>query len=432
MALLQPWIGIAANYLITILDPQAIWWWQFSGLRPLFFVIIFSGIGLLVAMLRGKLRLNFIKSKINFWLFVLWICFITSYLFGPYVDKAYEYGPFHPDWVMSLINKIMFIYFVGCVCINTEKKLDILGLIMIASVIYLIYWMNDQYLFQGKFGRIHGPMSPDGVGTYSDQNAFAMFFATGIPFLYFMGMRASKKIVRYGLWLIVPFGWHAIFLTGSRGGLLGAGATILVASLRSTKKIVGLLFILLFMLAYVWQAGNLMKNRASTIQNYQEDDSAESRIEAWKAAIEIVKSHPLTGAGLTSFVAAFRDYSPYQPRQAHNTFFQIAGESGIIAAIAYLFICVIAIKNLFQNSRFLRARQNDASNLFYLNEAVLHAFIGCFVCSLFLSLQEFEIFYFLCLLTHVTTKLSLLRAQETDLHSYKIHHDIQSFQVGIK
>jgi hypothetical protein len=31
MALVRPWIGINSYYLLAILGPQYIWWWNFQG-----------------------------------------------------------------------------------------------------------------------------------------------------------------------------------------------------------------------------------------------------------------------------------------------------------------------------------------------------------------------------------------------------------------
>ncbi len=64
-----------------------------------------------------------------------------------------------------------------------------------------------------------------------------------------------------------------------------------------------------------------MKNRAETITKYNKESSAQTRIQAWQAAVRMIKDNPFCGVGLGSFFTAFSDYSDKTPREAHNTFF---------------------------------------------------------------------------------------------------------------
>jgi O-antigen ligase len=212
----------------------------------------------------------------------------------------------------------------------------------------------------------------------------------------------KNTFLRWGVWAIVPLGWHAIFLTGSRGGLVGVGATLLVSVLRSKTKFLSLLLIPAFVIAFLWQGGDVMQNRAGTISEYEMDRSATGRLEAWSAATSMVGRHPVTGVGLSSFVPAFPYFSDDNPREAHNTFFQIAGESGLISGLMYLLVVYACLIALWRNhNRISRMPASaDRETLFWVNEATLIGYVGLFVCSLFLSLHVFEIFYLMCALVN--------------------------------
>jgi probable O-glycosylation ligase (exosortase A-associated) len=339
----------------------------------------------------------------------MWLCFIISYIAGPYVNSEGPYRFNDPSNIFSVVNKIFLLYFIGCILINNQKKLKWLVLTIIFSLIYLIYWTNDQYLSQMQFGRIGGPKGIYSSSIYSDENTFAMLFVIGLPFLFYIGLYLKKIWLRWALWLAIPFGWHAIFLTGSRGGLVGLGVTIVLGALRSPKKLIGVMLIPAFILAYIWQAGDLMKSRTQTISEYKTEESAATRLEAWSAAMNMVSKYPISGVGLASFGPAFPDHSDKEPRVAHNTFFQISAESGIIAGIMYILITISIITGLWKNG--IRYRNEHASSqmnhlLFYLNEATLVGFCGIVVCSVFLSLQVYEVFYFLCLISNTILYLS--------------------------
>ena len=407
ISLFRPWIGVCLVYLIIILTPHAIWWWDFQGLRPVFYILAPTIIGFGIAFIQRRINIEIIKNRRNLYLLVLWIFFVLSYYFGPYMGKPSPYWFHDPNWTFALANKIFILYFVACMTINDKIKTQYLAFIMVISTIYMIYWINEQYFILHRYGRLGGPTDQYGGSVYADQNAFAMFFVTGLPFIYYLGWYLKNKLLRYTLWLIVPFGWHAIFLTGSRGGLLGLCTIVLVAALRSPKRIIGLALIPLFIVTYFWQAGPVMRQRTATITQYEQEGSAQGRINAWKVATKMISHHPLFGVGLSAFGPAFPDFSDERPREAHNTFFQIAAESGIIAGLMYLLVLWTNLKDLLRNSRILREQDDKSEFLFYLNEALLTSLIGFVVCSMFLSLQVYEIFYYLCVLINAITYISL-------------------------
>lgn len=401
VSLARPWIGVICAYFFVILTPQAVWYWNFQDIRPVYWVLLPTFMGFMFGLLKNEYNLSIVKNSRNLFLLILWLCFTLSYYIGPYVDDQGPYRFTDPSWAFSTINKIFLLYFLGCICINEKNKLIYLVYIFIISGVYLIYWANDQYLSGNFFGRLAGPVDVYGTGAYADENSFAMLFVVVLPFLWYIGLSFQKRIFRWGLWLVIPFGWHAIFLTGSRGGLIGVGASILLASLRSKKKIFGLFLIPAFIVAYQWQAGDVMKSRAGTISEYKTETSASTRLEAWEAAIKMTTAHPLTGVGLASFGPAFPDYSDKKPREAHNTFFQITAESGVIAGTVYIFIVFLSVLSLLKNGSQYKKHATLEHNILYLiNEATLVAFCGLTICSLFLSLQMFEIFYCLCLLVN--------------------------------
>jgi putative inorganic carbon (HCO3(-)) transporter len=399
MSLFRPWVGVVCAYLFVILVPQAVWYWNFEDLRPVYWVLLPTLVGFAFGLLRKEYDLSAIMNRRNLFLLILWLCFTISYYAGPYVDDMGPYRFTDPSWAVSIFNKVFLLYFVACLCIDTEKKLKVLVYVFVVSVVYLVYWANDQYLSGRFYGRLAGPVDVHGVGSYADENNFAMMFVTLLPYLWFGRFLFRRRLIRWGLCLMIPLGWHAIFLTGSRGALIGVAVTILVIAMRSRQRLLGLWLIPAFIVAYQWQAGKVMKERADTISEYSTETSASSRLEAWAAALNMISDHPLTGVGLNSFGPAFPHYSDKTPREAHNTLFQITAESGIFAGTAYLLIVVSSIVGLWRQGSRLRPIESEpgANTLYLISEATLVAFCGLFACSMFLSLQMFEIFYCLCL-----------------------------------
>lgn len=399
----RPWVGVVAAYCIAVLTPQAIWWWNFGDVRPALWILLPTFCGFLIAASRHDYDFSIIRNSRVGFLLVLWTAFAVSYLLGPYVDVLGPYRFTDPHWAFTTLNKIILLCLLACVCINDIKTIRALCFVFLFSVLYLVYWANDQYFFGHLIGRLHGPVDLTGVGIYSDENSFGMLFVVASPYLWCIGNAFRNRVWRWALWLTIPFAWHAMFLTASRAGLLGIAFTTFLLAMRSRRKFLGIALIPAFVVFYAWQAGPLMHERAETIEDYQADTSATSRLEAWSAALHMIANHPVTGVGLASFGPAFPRYSNKKPREAHNTALQITAESGIIAGCMYVLIVCSSVIALWKNARRLRSTKvttGPAAFLYQINEATLVSLCGLVVCSMFASLQLYEIFYFLFVITN--------------------------------
>jgi putative inorganic carbon (HCO3(-)) transporter len=419
VSLAYPWIGVLYGYLFVVLTPQAIWWWDFQGVRATFWVILPTCIGVLIGLARRRLNVDILKNRRNLFILLLWFALVVSYFFGAFVHTISPYRFTIPAVTMSRMNKIFFFYFVACLCIDTEKKAKALFVVMMASFAYLTYWAVDQYLTGHWFGRLSGPVSVNGSGLYGDQNDFAMAFVVAQPFFWYFGSNQKRWIWRWAWWLWIPLSWDAVFLTGSRGGFLGLVTTVSFMVLRSRRKLLGLALIPAFLLVFALEAGPVMKTRVLSIDHYHKSGSAEDRLHAWHAAERMILAHPVTGVGVASFGPAYPFYSHHHPREAHDTFFQITAESGVLAGVMYVLIVISLIRSLWRNGIELkrRTRLGETSNSLMINEAVMIGFIGLVVCSVFLSLQEFEIFYVLNVLgnTVIHVNRNISSRQQSDV-----------------
>jgi probable O-glycosylation ligase (exosortase A-associated) len=400
VALAVPWIGVLAAYLVGILNPQSIWWWQLEGTRLVLLVTVPTLIGTAIAGLRGRLRLDALRSWPVVWLLVMLGCGALSYLFGPYSFSDPTLGIASAGFVLETHFKITLMVIAAVSVSCAPNRLESMAWMFIVVGAYLTWWINDRYLFGGAFGRIGGPSSPSGLGgTYEDENLFATLFVALVPFLWYFGWLTRRKWVRGVLWTIIPFAWHAVFLTGSRGGLLALVATLLLMVVRFKRRFLALGVAVAFVIAFVLQAGNTMWERSGTIDDYQDDSSAVGRLEAWDAAMRMMLAHPFTGVGPGAFIRAFPGYSEAVPRAAHNTLFQFGAEYGPVAALAFVSLIVSSLWALRRNGKRLASQGNETGSLYLLNEAILTAMLGVTVCAMFLTLQLFELLYFLVFLT---------------------------------
>ena len=404
-SLLSPWIGVVSGYICILLGPQVLWWWAFGGARHFLVIAACTGIGVLQAWVKGNADTSLVNTRQNKYLFI-WFCFITlSFFAGPYIDGGPGERYFPPAYIFEIMIKAFVFYFLAVISIDSHKKFKLLSVVIVLVGIYYCYWINNRYL-TGYYGRLGGPRGLN-IDQYGDQNDFAMFFVISLPFIYYYGTVIESKIIKYIVWLFIPFGWHGIFLTGSRGGFLGLCVTTFVMLIRSPKKIYGFLLMIALLLAFLFQGGPIMKERSATIgiSAAQHDTSVKGRLDSWKAAAKMISKHPLTGVGIASFGMAYPDFSDADPREAHNTFFQIGAESGIFAVLAYMLFIFSTIKGLWRTLPSKETEVDKVSSRVFLyrqamHEATLIAWIGFAVCACFLSLQVFEQFFYLAVLSN--------------------------------
>jgi len=398
-ALFLPWVGVAGAYLIGILNPQSIWWWSFEGLRPVYWVLLPTLVGVVLMGVRGKLRWEALANVRVVCMLVIWLTGMVSWWLAPYSLTAAaegEYDTRAAAFIMENLSKIVLLALIATVCVRTPKQLRAMAAVMLLSGLYLTWWINDRYFFNGAWGRLGGPMALDGSGTYVDENFMGTMLVATLPFAWYAAFAARRLWLRLALWLSIPFIWHGLFLTGSRGALLALGAAMLVIVVRMKRRSLGIALVVLFAIAFVWQAGEVMKNRAASIDDYSEDVSATGRLEAWEAGGRMMVNNIVTGVGPGAFLRAFPDFSDSQPRQAHNTFVQFGAEFGLFAFIATAVLlgsCIASLWRIKPVGLFGTTEPVDSD--VYMREATLAAIFGVTVSALFLSLQLFEVMYFL-------------------------------------
>lgn len=410
-ALALPWVGVVASYFMAIFSPQTVWFWHFEDLRPVYWVLIPTVIGGAIAALRGHVRLAPLMNVRGACLLVLWLCALCSLFFGPFAIRNSDLGLRDANFVFETQSKILLLFLIGGALLVREVHLKALVVVVVFSCLYLTYWANDIFLEVRFIRRLPGPTAPGGTGPYADENNFAAFFAATMPFLWYMSFYVRSRLLRLMLWLAIPFVWHALFLTASRGGLLSLAVVLAYIGLRSKQRFLGLSMIPAFVLAFVYQGGDEMKERAASLDDYAEDDSAASRLDAWAVALRMMNAYPFTGVGPGAFVRAFPHFAERNALQAHNTFFQIGAEYGPVAAIALLVSVLSCLAGLWAgNSRLLRLDKSESTRFLYLaGEATIAGLLGMLVSSLFLTFQLFELFYFMIFLANLIIYCTMLR-----------------------
>jgi probable O-glycosylation ligase (exosortase A-associated) len=251
---------------------------------------------------------------------------------------------------------------------------------------------------RGLFGLVRGGARfDDGPGGFmSDNNSFALALNMVLPLLVGLAIVEKEKIVRIAAGVAAALCLLTILFTFSRGGFL---TLIVVGGLliwRSKRRVVvaGLLALGLsgFLFLTSEQLTGQYAERARSIQNYEEDGSAQGRLNAWTTSWRVFLDYPWTGVGPNNLAAVYQRYSPLEERfrVAHNAFFQLLAECGLPALL--FFVGAIGVAWW----RLQRLRGRTADPWVEVQARMLQIAIAAYlVGSMFLNTAYSELIYYL-------------------------------------
>ena len=192
-----------------------------------------------------------------------------------------------------------------------------------------------------------------------DGNDLAWGFVTMLLFpLYLLLGKHSIPLKGLGA-LAATAAVGGIIGTQSRGATLALGAGMLVYLLFVSKRKAVVVGAIALAVAVVFAvAPSTYFSRMKTLQNVEEDSSAQGRLRAWKAAVSMAMQWPL-GVGAGSFNSAFGRY--FQPTEqgwgmarwisAHSMYFKVLGEYGFLGL--FLLLGILGT-NFFEQLRMKR------------------------------------------------------------------------------
>jgi len=145
----------------------------------------------------------------------------------------------------------------------------------------------------------------------------------------------------------------------------------------------------------------------NTIKTYQEDQSAQGRINAWHTAYNVAKSH-ITGGGFDMFQPpTFRQYAPdpWNVHDVHSIYFEMMGEQGYIGLALFLLLGVLA---WLRAQQIIKRCKHDPERKWAADLAAMIqvSLIGYAVAGAFLGMSHFDLPYHLMIILVLAAKFS--------------------------
>jgi putative inorganic carbon (hco3(-)) transporter len=187
----------------------------------------------------------------------------------------------------------------------------------------------------------------------------------------------------------------AVLGSYSRGAVLALAAMGALLWWRSSHKVVTLMLLLLIALVLVPLMPNQWDNRMQTIETYEQESSAMSRIYAWHAAFNIATDRIFGGGFEYPSEEVMARYSPGPYISvAHSIYFQALGEHGFIGLALFLLFWGLVWKASSSTRRKARDRP-ELRWAYSLMSTIQASLIGYAVGGAFLNLAFWDMPYYL-------------------------------------
>ena len=384
-ALAHPYVGALMWTWISIMNPQLYTWG-----RPLPFAAVAGG-ATLIGLFLTKDRRSFFLSPPStaLLLFILWM--IVTYPFSFYPDGS-------TDMLIKVL-KIDLMVFVTMFLLHSRKHIMQFVWVLVFSLGFFGVKGGFFTIMTGGAFRVWGP---DG-SFIGGNNEIALALIMVIPLMYFLRGQ-SKKIWQRNAWLVAMALTAAASLgSQSRGAFLALGAMTLLLWVRGKQKLMFGTIIIVGAVALLAFMPDSWHKRMDTIENYQQDASAQGRINAWMMNWNIA-THNVSGGGFDIYnPPTFAAYAPHPQdiHVAHSIYFSVLGEHGFPGLILFISIWWLTWRSANWIRKNAKGETEWAAMLAGMCQVSL---IGYAVGGAFLSLAYFDLPYDIMVIVVLTRR----------------------------
>jgi probable O-glycosylation ligase (exosortase A-associated) len=314
--LFRPYLGVLVWTWIGFMNPHRLTW-SFAYEMPFAMIVALATLmGLLTS--REPKKMPWTRESILLLIFVLWVFATTINAMYP----ALAWAKMNQFW------KVILMIYVTMILMQTRERIELLVWVIALSIGF--YGVKGG-IFTIAHGGVYHVRGPEGSFIGGD-NEMGLALIMTIPLLRYLQMSARQKWVRFALAGAMVLSAVATVGSQSRGALLGLVAMGSFLWLKSRNKVFTALLGILAAVLVLMVMPQQWYDRMSTIQNYENDDSAMGRINSWKMAFNMARDRPLGGG-----FDCFQEYSfalyapdPDNVHDSHSVYFEIIGDHGFI------------------------------------------------------------------------------------------------------
>ncbi len=392
----RPALGVVMWVWLSVMNPHRL---AFGFAYNLQFAAATAAITVLALLVtKDERRLTPTPPVVALGLFMLWIC-ITS-LFPFHDGSGYD--------MWSRVMKIFFMTFVALAVIHSKQQIHWVIWTIVGSMAFYGAKGGLFTLANGGNYLVWGP----GGSFIEGNNEVALAFVMTIPLMRYVQISLKKPWQRFAMIGVMVLTAFAAIGSHSRGALVAIAAMATFLWWKSRNK--------LGMGAALVTAGIVMLSfmpdewteRMHSIGSYDEDSSAQGRINAWWMAFNLARDRLLGGGFEIYDFDTFGRYAPnpLDVHAAHSIYFQVLGEHGFIGL--FLFVSIGAFT--WSAASDAKKKAKGIAELAWvgnLMDMVKVSMVGYAVGGAFLSLAYFDVPYYVMVVVVATRALVLSTAK---------------------
>ncbi len=389
-ALVRPVVGILAYVAYSVMGPHSYAW----GFARSFPHVKTLAICTLLGYAFWSEPRQFPRQRELIWLLALWGVFGCSTALALAPDRAIDF--------FVHVSKIFLMILICVSLINTEDRLHLLTKIIALSIGFYGLKGGIFVLRSGGVAPIEGPDD----SYLQANNALGMAMAMNVPLLFYLSKTESNAWLRRLMRAMLVLSYPAVAGTFSRGAWLGlavvTGLLVLKAKSKALKVVAAMTLVVAAFVIVPRLSSEQLANRFSTVNNLEQDTSAQSRLWSWTFCARVGLELPLSGAGFdyysleayARFYPEFLERWPGKVWSCHSVWLTIWGELGIPGVLAWgglLISSLLSLKRLKQYT----VTQPEPQWVGHYAEMLQLSLVAYMICGSFVDIAYFEMYYFM-------------------------------------
>lgn len=251
-------------------------------------------------------------------------------------------------------------------------------------------------------------------GATGDANYFALDACLVIPVAYLFVRRTKVPWERGFAFACLVLTIFSTFLGGSRGGMLGLGAGFLWLLWHAPRRLRNFaILVVLITPPLLWSPFSPVRRLIHPVAS--DVNGEEARLIAWKAGLRMIEQHPIVGIGLGQFKPKMDIYADPGTRIdsiAHNTYLEIAAETGIPNFLVFMALLFFTYLSLSQTRR--RALSTGPPLVHLAATGVQAGLVGFIVGAFFLSAEHMKLFWLMMFLSMTLPSLLSMKSKNLE------------------
>jgi len=387
----RPWVGILLWSWLGYMNPHRLAY----GFAYDFPFAMIVGLATIAAFMMSKEKkdMPWTREMIILLIFIGWMLFTTFFAFYPVL----AWHGWNEVW------KIMLMVFLTALIIKDRHQLH--WLIWVIALSFGFYGIKGGIftITNGGVYRVQGP-----EGTFiGGNNELALALVMTIPLIRYLHLQETRKWIKIGLASAMVLTGVAAIGSQSRGGMLAMAAMGLFLWLKSRNKIVTGMYMVIAVVIMASVMPQAWYDRMNTIKTYQEDQSAQGRINAWHTAFNVAEAR-ITGGGFDMFQPpTFRQYAPnpWNVHDVHSIYFEIMGEQGFIGFGLFMLLGLLA---WIRAQQIIKRCKNDPDKKWAADLAAMIqvSLIAYATAGAFLGMSHFDLPYHLMIILVLAAKFA--------------------------